>query len=224
MVRAPKANVAGMDPGKADEVVLVLPPEIGREDEQRQRHPAPEPESAEGAAVRGQQHPAQKGGDEESHGVLGHESQADSDADAKPPARVAALKQPHNAPGHRDPPQKVERHVGHERAGEEDGPSDARRKCRHEHSLAAAAHGARHQPGEHSHDSTSDGGEETKAYERGPEKRELDAAQEGSHRRIYDVSPLEVARIGEGEQLVSVESIARACDEMEHGKGEAKKP
>jgi hypothetical protein len=149
-VRA-QSNVAGVDaahPSKADEVVLVLPPEVGCDDEQRQHHAAPEPGAAKIAAVRRQEHCGEEGDSKERHRVLGHQSKADGGPDAEPPARVVALKQPRDAPGHRDPSQQIERHVGHERAGEEYVSSNARRKCRDEHGLAAAAHGACHEPGD----------------------------------------------------------------------------
>jgi hypothetical protein len=92
-------------PGKADEVVLVLPPQVGRDDEQRKHHAAPEPGAAKIAAVRGQQRGAEEGDGKERHSVLGHQSEADGRPDAEPPAGVATLKQPHHAPGRCNPPQ-----------------------------------------------------------------------------------------------------------------------
>ena len=222
VVRAAHADVAGVDaahPGKAQEVVLVLPPEIGRDDDERQSDAAPEPGAAKVAAVRGQQHRAQEGDGKERHGVLGHESEADEGTDGEPPAGVTALKQERDAPGHGDPPEQIEGHVGHERAGEEDGASDAGRKCRDERGLAAAADGARHQPGENGREPTGGGGEEAEADERGTEEHELDAGEERGDGRVDDVSPLEVAGVGVGEELVAVETVARACDEMQGGEG-----
>ncbi len=227
VVCAAQANVAGVDaahPGKADEVVLVLPPEVACDDEQRQRHAAPEPGAAKIAAVRSQEHCAEEGDSKERHRVLGHQSKADGGPDAEPPALVVALKQPRDAPGHRDPPQQIERHVGHERAGEEYGSSNARRKCRDEHGLAAAAHGACHEPGEYGHKPAGDSGEEAESDERSSEERQLNTGQESGHRWVNNISPLEITRIGVSEQLVAVESVARAGHEMHRGQCEAEKP
>jgi type I restriction enzyme, R subunit len=46
-------KVIKVHPGKADEMMLVLPPEIGCAKEQRHRHPEPEPRAAKIAAVGG---------------------------------------------------------------------------------------------------------------------------------------------------------------------------
>ena len=47
---------------------------------------------------------------------------------------------------------------------------------------------------------------------------------ESSHRWVKDISPLEITRIGVSEQLVAVESVARAGHEMHRGECEAEKP
>ena len=102
--------------------------------------------------------------------------------------------------------------------------SNARRKCRDEHGQASAAHGACHEPGEYGHKPAGDSGEEAESDERSSEERQLNTGQESGHRWVNNISPLEITRIGVSEQLVAVESVARAGHEMHRGECEAENP
>ncbi len=57
-----------------------------------------------------------------------------------------------------------------------------------------------------------------------PKKLEFNTGQEGGHRRVNDISPLEVTRIRVGEQFVAMEPIACAGHEMHRGECEAENP
>ncbi len=77
-------------PGLTKLPTVCLPDEVGQEQHQRKRGPAPEPGSAEVASCRRQEHSDYQAHRQEGHSVFGHHSEADDGPDGEPPVGIEA--------------------------------------------------------------------------------------------------------------------------------------
>src|SRR5262249_35511679 len=99
-----------------NEMVLSLPDQVRKENQDRQRDSIPQPLACHIFAGTREQHSCDDTQGEEAHRVFRHHPQADCTADSQPPAWIFACEQPHDKVSGEYPTKMIERDILHQGA------------------------------------------------------------------------------------------------------------
>ena len=209
-IGAAKADVARMDALEelqGGEVVVNLPDQVGKEDQDADGDATPEPAAAKMPTRAGEENADEYANGEEGHGVLGHQACADYGSDGKPPAGIFRLEQTNDEVGGQDPPEIVEARVHQNRSVEKRDGRDAGCDGSGDLREATAAEIASHQASQNDHGAKRQSRGEAHADQRWTEEGEGDAREKRSERRVGDVSPDEVTPVVERGEFVAMKAV-----------------
>src|SRR5215831_5683955 len=187
-------------------MVVRLPEEVGKENEDGKAYAKPKPFAPEMAAHIGEQDARDDSNCKDAHRVFGKHTEADRGANAEPPARIVGLQQADHEISGQHPKQVVKRDVLHDRtrAKAERNAGESGNQLR----TSTSAHLFGHETGQHQGHALRDRSEKPKARKGWTKQQKRQAAEERSNGRVGDITPGEMASVIEGGQFIAMKAVA----------------